>query len=111
MEYAFHIQGSAEEPYYVLFNYRKDKFRTRCDCPAGLKKQLCKHVTTILNGEVPEGIVHGEVEKIPNIVKAFNQSEAFEVYELYLGELEALEELKKQVSNRKKQFARTIYGR
>jgi len=109
MNYTFEIQGTAVEPYWVEFSYTKNTFKARCDCPAGEKKQLCKHITSILEGEIPKGLVNGDTSKIPNIVKSFHESNVLEAYDVYLNLFAEIEELKKELTNRKKQVARMLY--
>lgn len=110
MNYQFHIQGSADEPYLVDFSYTKTKFKATCTCPAGYKKTLCKHITTILEGVIPENLVGGDdVSKIQNILKAFNNSEIKEIYDLHLSITNEVELLKKEAMNRKRQVARMLY--
>lgn len=110
MNYQFHIQGSAEEPYLVEFRYTKTKFRAACTCPAGYKKMLCKHISTILEGEIPPNLVGGDdVSKIPFILNAFHNSEVKEIYDLFLTITNEVDLLKKEATNRKRQFARMLY--
>lgn len=109
MQYTFTIQGSSQEPYWVQFSYTKKSFHATCDCPAGQKKQLCKHILVILDGEIPQGLIDGDTTKIPNIIKAFKESDVFEPYNLYLTLNDEIEVLKKEMNNRKKQFARLLY--
>lgn len=109
MQYTFTIQGSSTEPYWVKFSYTKKSFSAKCDCPAGIKKQLCKHILSILDGEIPQGLVDGDTSKIPNIINAFKESDIFEPYNLYLAISDDIETLKIEMTNRKKQVARMLY--
>lgn len=109
MNYQFLIQGSSVEPYIVEFSYTKKNFKAECTCPAGYKKQLCKHITSFFEGEITSGIVQGDISKIPNIVNAFRESEVSTVYDLYLSISNEIETQKKEMVTRKKQVARLLY--
>lgn len=109
MIYQFLIQGSAVDPYLVEFSCTKQKFKAECTCPAGYKKQLCKHITSFLEGEIPLGIKSGDINKIPNIVNAFRESEISTVYDLYLSIFKDIETQKKEMVTRRKQIARLLY--
>lgn len=109
MKHLFLVQGSAPEPYNVEFSYTEEKFSAQCDCPAGLMGTLCKHILSILEGEIPKGLVDGDTKKIPNIITAFKNSEVGSVYEIFKDTEVEVEQLKKEMKNRKKQVARMLY--
>lgn len=109
MEYIFKIQGSSSEPYRTHFSYVDKIFTAQCSCPAGERKQLCKHITSILEGEIPKGLVNGDTKEIPNVVKAFHESEVSQAYDGYQSLFDEIEDLKKELTNRKKQVARLLY--
>ena len=109
MVYQFNIQGSAADPYLVEFSCEKTNFKATCTCPAGNKKMLCKHITTILEGEIPKDLVSGDVNVISDILNAFNESETKTIYDLFLSTTNEVELLKKEAANRKKQVARMLY--
>lgn len=44
----FLVQGSAEQPYQVVFTKSGSNLTAHCTCPAGLKRQHCKHRIDIL---------------------------------------------------------------
>jgi uncharacterized Zn finger protein len=49
---SFLVQGSAAEPYKVIFKLRDDKnLSAYCTCQAGQKGTHCKHRINILRGE------------------------------------------------------------
>lgn len=56
----FLVQGSAPEPYRVLFQRNGKNLSAYCTCPAGEEGMHCKHRIRILQGST-EGIVsHNE---------------------------------------------------
>ncbi|OGV70182.1 MAG: hypothetical protein A2283_24170 [Lentisphaerae bacterium RIFOXYA12_FULL_48_11] len=55
-EVRFKVQGSATEPYDVVFNKTGNNLTAHCTCPAGEMRQHCKHRIHILLGDT-EGIV------------------------------------------------------
>lgn len=44
----FLVQGSAAKPYQVVFTKSGTNLAAHCTCPAGLKRQHCKHRIDIL---------------------------------------------------------------
>lgn len=44
----FLVQGSAAKPYQVVFTKNGTNLTAHCTCPAGLKRQHCKHRIDIL---------------------------------------------------------------
>lgn len=44
----FQVQGSAAKPYHVVFTKSGTNLTAHCTCPAGLKRQHCKHRVDIL---------------------------------------------------------------
>ncbi len=52
----FFVEGSAEEPYQVKFQRSGTNLTAHCTCPAGSKRQYCKHRLNILLGQ-PVNIV------------------------------------------------------
>lgn len=67
LEVTFLVQGSADEPYKVLFVNRGDgNISAFCTCPAGMNGLYCKHRINIINGKT-DAIVssnRAEVRKI-----------------------------------------------
>jgi len=60
----FKVQGSALEPYEVVFIKRSAiKFSAFCSCPAGLRGQNCKHKVLILDG-VTKGITSQNIQQV-----------------------------------------------
>lgn len=52
----FSVQGSASEPYRVVFEKVGDNLNAYCSCPAGANGQCCKHRLRLLSGN-PEGVI------------------------------------------------------
>lgn len=61
------VQGSAVEPYKVVFERNGSNLNAFCTCPAGSNGQYCKHRFRILSGN-PEGIVSGDLALLPAVV-------------------------------------------
>ena len=62
----FYVQGSAEEPYRVVFEKSGRNLNAYCTCAAGSNGQSCKHRLRIFSGN-PEGLVGGDVHML-NVV-------------------------------------------
>lgn len=52
MRFEFLVNGSAPEPYIVTFIFDAKKGSGNCTCPAGQKRQICKHRIWILEGDL-----------------------------------------------------------
>jgi len=64
-EIAFDIQGSAPEPYRVVFVRRSQtNLSAHCSCPAGANGRYCKHRFAIL-----DGVQNGSVSSNPEGIK------------------------------------------
>lgn len=105
----FKTQGSGTDPYSTNFLHTDTTFSAQCSCPAGVKQQLCKHIISILEGEIPKGLIDGDKNQISSIAKAFQASETGAAYDAYLQLNTEIELLKKELANRKKQIARMLY--
>jgi len=106
-EIKFFVQGSAPEPYLVVFRKSENNLTGLCNCPAGENGMYCKHRFRILAG-LREGIVSEnikDVEIVKSWVKGSDVEKALE--ELHQAETD-LEKMKKKVSALKKKLARTL---
>lgn len=103
----FLVQGSAPEPYTVVFNKDGNNLTAICDCPAGENGMYCKHRFRILGGLL-DGIVSENIKDV-EIVKSWLDGSDVEkaLDELHEAENE-LEKMKKKVSALKKKLARTL---
>jgi hypothetical protein len=76
----FLVQGSALDPYSVVFTKSQNKLTVECSCPAGkLGNSLCKHRLRILGGDT-EGIVSenkAEVSVVRNWLLGTELSKTF----------------------------------
>lgn len=63
-EIQFEVQGSAQDPYQVVFVRRSERnLSAYCSCPAGENGQYCKHRMNLLGG-VTEGLVSGNEDDV-----------------------------------------------
>ncbi len=103
----FKVQGSASEPYTVLFKRSGTNFTAHCSCPAGKVGQYCKHRINILDGK-STGIVSGNESDIQTIMLWLKGTDV----ELALNQVremeEKLESMKKQLDGFKKKLARAL---
>lgn len=110
-EIEFHVQGSASEPYTVVFRRAGSNLTASCTCPAGVVRQYrqyCKHRIRIMSGD-STGIISqniSAVSDIQNWVKGTDVEKALN--ELHVAE-QQLEAAKSLVSNCKKRLARSLW--
>ena len=64
---SFLVQGSAPEPYHVLFRRNGANLSAYCTCPAGENGMHCKHRIRILQG-LAEGIVSENVADVQKVL-------------------------------------------
>jgi hypothetical protein len=97
----FLVQGSAPEPYQILFFRSGAELRAHCDCDAGRNWLHCKHRLRILTGSA-EGIVSPNAGDIPTVLSWLPGT----TLERQLSEIAAIEHqaaaLKSQLSKAKK---------
>jgi len=107
-EIAFDVQGSAPEPYGVVFVRRSPtNLSAYCSCPAGENGQYCKHRFAILDG-IQKNIVSANVNEV-KIVQSWLAGTDVEKALLRMRELEEKAAvLKKELSSAKKDLARAM---
>lgn len=96
----FLVQGSAKLPYEVTLIRDGNRFRSKCTCPAGDKKQLCKHVTGLIdymtNPSRPEIVSDNEPDAY-DIEEMFTDSDAYNAKMDYETAAHALREKEKEI--------------
>jgi hypothetical protein len=102
-EIKFKVQGSASEPYDVVFIKRDDGIISAyCSCPAGQNDQYCKHRFNILTGKM-DGIVSTNLETV-NVVASWLSGTDVEtaLFKVRGLKVEEEEKIKKALSAAKK---------
>ena len=107
-EIAFEVQGSAPDPYVVVFIRRSQtNISASCSCPAGEQGQYCKHRFAILDG-IATGVVSLNVDDI-GIVQSWLPGTDVERALLKMRSLEKdAARIKNQLSSAKKEVARAM---
>ncbi len=107
-ELRFLVQGSAAEPYVVVFVNRGDgNLSAHCTCPAGQNGQYCKHRFAILGGKT-KGIVSGNEDDVAAVVDWLAGSDIESALEVLARAEEELAEAKQKASQAKKLLARAM---
>jgi uncharacterized Zn finger protein len=107
-EISFEVQGSAIEPYSVLFVKRSDtNLSAYCSCPAGQNGQYCKHRFNILAG-ITKGIVSDNLDDV-KVVQSWLHGTDVEKAIKKMRDLESeAEKIKKELSDAKKDVAKAF---
>ncbi|MGB4335971.1 MAG: SWIM zinc finger family protein [Chromatiaceae bacterium] len=107
-EISFKVQGSAPEPYGVVFAKRSDtNLSAYCSCPAGENGQYCKHRFNIFDG-ITKGIVSDNLEDV-KVVQSWLSGTDVEVALIKMRELEAeAARINKELSAAKKIVAKSM---
>jgi hypothetical protein len=107
-EISFKVQGSAVEPYDVVFIKRSDSnLSAYCSCQAGENGQYCKHRFNILAG-IKKGIVSDNIRDVA-VVQSWLPGTDIEkaIFKMQELEIEA-EKIKKELSVAKKEVAKAM---
>jgi len=107
-EISFQVQGSAADPYGVMFVKRSDtNLSAYCSCPAGENGQYCKHRFNILAG-ITKGIVSDNLADV-KIVQSWLPGTDVDKAIQKMQELEAeVDRIKKELSDAKKVVAKAM---
>lgn len=102
----FLVQGSASEPYRVLFRRRNSaNLSAYCTCPAGENGMYCKHRIRILQG-MRDGIVSENIKEVEKVVEWLVATDVQEALKTVCAlEIEA-DRIKKALSAAKHALAR-----
>jgi uncharacterized Zn finger protein len=108
-EISFEVQGSAAEPYSVVFaKWSNTNLSAYCSCPAGENGQYCKHRFNILDGET-KGIVSGNLDDV-KIVQSWLTGTDVEQALMKMRKLESeAARIKKELSAAKKEVAKAMH--
>lgn len=102
----FLVQGSAPEPYNVVFRRRDPQnLSAYCTCPAGENGMYCKHRIRILQGLV-DGIVSENVEEVQRVVDWVVGTDVEQALRAVCDLEQEMDRLKKTLSHAKYSLAR-----
>ncbi len=104
----FLVQGSAKEPYVVIFSKKGNNIRAQCNCPAGENGMYCKHRLRILAGST-EGIISANINDVEIVKNWLKGSDIENVMDELRQAEEELEKMKTKVSALKKNLARKLF--
>ena len=103
----FLVQGSASEPYEVVFRRDGSNLSAYCTCPAGTNGNPCKHRFAILNG-LEKDIVSGNESQVAEVAGWLPGTDV----EAAMAQVEALEDqasqIKQALSKAKKDLAKAM---
>lgn len=100
-EIIFLVQGSAPDPYRVMFKKTISKLTASCTCPAGEYGLHCKHRIRIMSGD-STGIVSKNIDAVSEVQSWFHGTDTEKIL-CDLSEAEQqLEKIKKRISANKK---------
>lgn len=80
------VQGSSDE-HTITISVSDGKLKMHCDCPAGIRHQLCKHVI---------GVARNDIELQPYVADV-NLTSAFDDYYFANAEIERLQAEKRRL--------------
>jgi uncharacterized Zn finger protein len=101
---SFLVQGSALQPYHVVFTKEADNLNAICNCPAGLNGQYCKHRFSILAGDA-SAVVSSNVEDVETVKKWMAGSDIEEAMSELAEAEHHMDVAKKRVAKAKKALA------
>lgn len=107
MELTFLVQGSAAEPYEIVFRKGDTSLSALCSCPAGDIGQACKHRIAILKGDAG-GIISGNVDQLSMVLSWLPGTSVQKAIDVVESAEIQLEQAKKAVANAKKALGRVM---
>lgn len=103
----FLVQGSASEPYEVVFRRDGSNLSAYCTCPAGTNGMYCKHRFAILKG-LAKGVVSENASEVAEVAAWLPGTDV----EAAMADVEALEaeanQIKNALSKAKKNLAKAM---
>jgi hypothetical protein len=106
-EIKFLVQGSAPDPYNVVFKKIGNNLTASCTCPAGVVGQHCKHRIRIMLGD-QTGIISKNLATVSVIQKWLCGTDVEKaLHDLHDAE-QHFEEAKNRISLCKKRLARSL---
>jgi hypothetical protein len=106
-EFVFYVQGSAKEPYKVIFRKTDDNLSAYCTCPAGDNGQYCKHRFNILGG-FTDGIVSGNEHGVGEVASWLDGTDVETALNNVMAADEQFEVAKRKLSEAKKLLAKAF---
>jgi uncharacterized Zn finger protein len=103
----FLVQGSAPEPYIVVFKKQANNLSATCTCPAGKIGQHCKHRIRILMGETT-GITSKNSEAVQEVQNWLHGTNLQTALDEYIQAERQMEQAKIRLSASKKTLARLL---
>ena len=104
------VISSSDEPYDVHFEFSDNKFKVHCNCPAGIYGKLCKHKTSLLDGDSSllfNKIDYEILEQIQDIVKKSKYTEIISSYNIIKKEIEVAQKKEKKLKEQIAQYLKT----
>jgi hypothetical protein len=105
-------KSSSGEPYKVEFSSDGTSLRVFCHCQAGVLRQMCKHKSALLKGDLSmlfkteQSALLAEIQALPEFARLKVQTELFE------NKLKEIETAKNELSKKEKaikaEFARGV---
>lgn len=103
----FLVQGSASEPYKVVFQKTEKGLIANCDCTASINGLSCKHRIEILSGN-SAGIVSVNKNQVAEVASWFKGSELEKKIKEINAKEKQMDALKKEIQNLKKNLSKTM---
>ena len=95
--------SNPELPYKVNFTIKDGIMNVHCSCPAGSYRQLCKHITSFIDGDSNMLFDNSQQQLLDDIVATINASSLKNEYSRFINrktEIEKIQrKLKKELKN------------
>ena len=98
------VQGSAPEPYEIVFTPDEAAPRLSCSCPAGSNQMLCKHREALFLGDI-SAVTGGDVGQL---VQALAISSLANAYKDVIAAEQSVEKAKRALKAEQKKFGRLL---
>lgn len=105
----FFVQGSAPEPYTVVFERDADRLTGTCTCAAGEVGQYCKHRIRLLYGEATDLVGGDDASRMKAMVTGSRLADVLRFVESEEAAVEAAKKiLTKRLTDAKHALARIM---
>ncbi len=103
----FRVRGSRGDLYVVQFETTDGKLRASCTCPAGMKRQTCKHSVALMEGNTT-ALVSENVDEIEILRRMLKETRAEAALENLRDAQKAFAAAESELQHAKKALARAI---
>lgn len=110
MKIGIAAKSSSDVPYTVDFVIEEDKLSVKCNCKAGIHRQICKHKTELLAGDTSRLFDPADTARLSDLQALIDKAPGIKSITDQIAVSERIiKEEQAKVKKIKKQFAKSLY--